>query len=236
MKSDSYYRDLLADVVGDVWPAPHSTAVKAAHAALVGEHPQVEAELSAEAARVVTHVRAPTDVGKFATGLRGMSEASWRSALEKLRAAGHRTERMPGTVADDPTVTGGSYCANRGSGPLRRRELGRNFARPTAGGFMNTASRTVSSRGEQLSATTRWGWSCERHDRPPRDRRPRHDAGSVRLRRRACGAGHRSPGAARQGPEEGSEGREVGHGASWRRCACGAPRRDASCSGASTGR
>ena len=107
MKSDSYYRDLLADVVGDVWPAPHSTAVKAAHAALVGEHPQVEAELSAEAARVVTQVRAPTDVGKFATGLRGMSEASWRSALEKLRAAGHRTERMLGTVADDPTVTGG---------------------------------------------------------------------------------------------------------------------------------
>ena len=67
-----------------------------------------EREALSESARpALAHIRARTMQGKFASGLYWMSAREWQAALEELRAAGHTTVWVYGTVADEPTITGG---------------------------------------------------------------------------------------------------------------------------------
>jgi hypothetical protein len=57
--------------------------------------------------RALAHITGRTRSGRFACQLSNMPKADWDGAREELRAAGHRIEWTHGTMADDPTVTGG---------------------------------------------------------------------------------------------------------------------------------
>ncbi len=61
--------------------------------------------------RVLAHIRGRTITGRFATRLWNMSEREWDAALSELRAAGYDIRWTLGTVADEPTVTGGYVLA-----------------------------------------------------------------------------------------------------------------------------
>ncbi len=89
---------------------------------------EADPELSANARRALAHIKARTITGRFANQLYDMSQPAWRDALEELRAAGHRIEWTHGTVADDPTVTGG-YVLREPTSPERGTvEVDRRFA------------------------------------------------------------------------------------------------------------
>ena len=67
-----------------------------------------EREAPSESARLaLAHIRARTRQGKFASGLYWMPASQWQAALEELRAAGQAIVWVYGTVADEPTITGG---------------------------------------------------------------------------------------------------------------------------------
>ena len=113
--SPDYWRELLVDVLGELPPGPESMPIEVAREAVELELEQrrraspieLDAELSREARRVLAHVRAGTEVGKFASGLHDMPEESWRRAVDELRSAGYRVDWTIGQVADDRAVTGG---------------------------------------------------------------------------------------------------------------------------------
>lgn len=64
-------------------------------------------DLSPAAARVLTHIKARTITGRFASRVYDMPRNVWDRSLDELRCGGHRIEWTHGLVADDPTVTGG---------------------------------------------------------------------------------------------------------------------------------
>jgi hypothetical protein len=66
-----------------------------------------QTSLSDPAARALGHVRARTRTGRFANQLWDMSDQEWEAALDELRRAGYQLYWTYGTVADDPTITGG---------------------------------------------------------------------------------------------------------------------------------
>ena len=68
--------------------------------------------MTPNATRALAHITGRTRTGRFACRLWNMSEADWQAALAELREAGHRIDWKFGTVADDPTVTGGWVHAN----------------------------------------------------------------------------------------------------------------------------
>lgn len=63
--------------------------------------------LSGDASRALAHITGRTRSGLFASRLWDMGEVRWSNALLELHSAGYRIEWVNGTVADDPTVTGG---------------------------------------------------------------------------------------------------------------------------------
>lgn len=65
------------------------------------------AALSELARRALAHIRGRTVSGRFACRLWDVSQTAWDAALSELRAAGYQIDYTHGTVADDPTVTGG---------------------------------------------------------------------------------------------------------------------------------
>ena len=89
---------------------------------------EADRELSANATRALAHIKAPTITGRFANQLYGMSQPAWRDALEELRAAGRRIEWTHGTVADDPTVTGGYVLREPASRGREAGEIDPRFA------------------------------------------------------------------------------------------------------------
>ncbi len=89
---------------------------------------EADRELSANARRALAHIKARTITGRFANQLYDMSQPAWRDALEELRAAGHRIEWTHGTVADDPTVTGGYVLREPASHEREAAETDPRFA------------------------------------------------------------------------------------------------------------
>lgn len=69
-------------------------------------------ELSEDARLALGHIRCRTRTGRFACRLWNMEPGRWGRALNEIRAAGYRIEWTHGTVADDPTVTGGWVLRN----------------------------------------------------------------------------------------------------------------------------
>jgi hypothetical protein len=63
--------------------------------------------MSDNARRALAHITGRTRTGRFACRLWELSAVDWKAALDELRADGRRIEWTFGTVADDPTVTGG---------------------------------------------------------------------------------------------------------------------------------
>jgi hypothetical protein len=65
--------------------------------------------LSESASRVLGHIRGRTRQAAFtfANQLWDMPDEQWTAALEEIRNAGYEIYWRYGTVADDPTVTGG---------------------------------------------------------------------------------------------------------------------------------
>ena len=86
---------------------------------------QGEDQLSADARRALAHIRGRTVSGRFANQLYDMPDERWQTALDDLRRSGHRIEWTHGTVADDPTVTGGWRLADREAGPSREQQASR---------------------------------------------------------------------------------------------------------------
>jgi hypothetical protein len=66
-----------------------------------------QVEYSQDARRALAHIKGRTVTGRFACPLFNMPAERWALALDELRARRHRIEWTYGTVADDPTVTGG---------------------------------------------------------------------------------------------------------------------------------
>jgi hypothetical protein len=73
-------------------------------------------ELSEHAGRALAPISAQTETGRFAAPLYSITEATWRDPLAELTAAGYRIESTFGTVADEPTVTGGYRLRDPGRG------------------------------------------------------------------------------------------------------------------------
>ena len=69
-------------------------------------------ELSRDAQRALTHVRARTAVDRSATGAPGMDERRWAAAVAELLAAG-RIQWTTGVVSDHPEVRGGYVTRDR---------------------------------------------------------------------------------------------------------------------------
>ena len=68
---------------------------------------QRDGQLSVDARRALAHIRGRTVSGRFANQLYDMPDERWQTALDELRHSGYRIEWTHGTIADDPTVTGG---------------------------------------------------------------------------------------------------------------------------------
>jgi hypothetical protein len=77
------------------------------HSRHIPDHSATTAEreaLSESARLALTHIRARTRQGKFASGLCWMPASEWHRALEELRVAGQTIMWVYGTVADEPTI------------------------------------------------------------------------------------------------------------------------------------
>ena len=71
-------------------------------------------ELSESAQRTLNHITGRTRQGDFACRLWDMPEEEWQLALGELDRAGYRIVWTRGTVADEPTVTGGWVLTDPG--------------------------------------------------------------------------------------------------------------------------
>ncbi len=119
---------------------------------------QQQVSLSEPAARVLAHIRARTLQCRwtFANQLWYMPDAEWTAALDEIRNAGYAIYWTHGTIADDPTVTGGWRLDDAAAqqsvetGPRGLPRPGGPSRGPTA---VATAQPTTRSRVLEQSAT-----------------------------------------------------------------------------------
>ena len=87
------------------------------HTSTATPSPMGAAELTPAARWALAHIRGRTVIGKFACQLWNMPTSVWHGAVAELGEAGYRIEWTHGTVADDPTVTGGYVLRARTARP-----------------------------------------------------------------------------------------------------------------------
>jgi hypothetical protein len=70
-------------------------------------------ELSPNGKLVLGHIRGRTLNGGFASRIYNMWESDWEEALDEIRSAGYALTWVNGTVADEPSITGGWVLASQ---------------------------------------------------------------------------------------------------------------------------
>jgi hypothetical protein len=85
-------------------------------------------QLSEAATRALNHIVGRTRQGDFANRLWNMTEPDWNQAIDELRDARYEIYWTHGTVADDPTITGGWRVVLASGEPVGEVEQGRRLA------------------------------------------------------------------------------------------------------------
>jgi hypothetical protein len=94
--------------IADAWARANPEALGTVNEAPTGDPGAEPTEnLTSDDQHALAHIRGRTTMGKFASGLYDWNSDRWKTAIDNLTSASYPIRYVHGTVADDPSVTGG---------------------------------------------------------------------------------------------------------------------------------